>query len=42
MNWHDGLALTWHWCGYVFNPWRTQIKLYFFFAILGFGLNLKG
>jgi len=27
MNWHDGLALMWHGCG--FKPWRTQIKLYF-------------
>jgi len=26
MNEHDGLALTWHWWGYGFKPWRTQIK----------------
>jgi len=23
MNWHDGLALMWHRCGYGFKPWRT-------------------
>jgi len=25
MNWHDDLALTWHWHGWGFKPWRTQI-----------------
>jgi len=29
MNWLDGLALTWHWHGCGFKPWRAQIKLYF-------------
>jgi len=29
MNWLDGCALIWHWHGYGFKPWRTQIKLYF-------------
>jgi len=30
MNWLDGLALTWHWNGGGFNPWRIQIKTLFF------------
>jgi len=29
MNWHDGLALTWHWHGCGFKSWRLQIKPYF-------------
>jgi len=33
MNGHDGLALTWYWCGYGFKPWRTQIKLYFWYFL---------
>jgi len=29
MNFHDGLALSYHLHGSGFKPWRTQIKLYF-------------
>jgi len=29
MNWLNSCALIWHWHGYGFKPWWTQINLSF-------------